>query len=67
MKHSPGCKCSVCREKYSHEEVGYEHPAKGPHHCSECKHYETGGGWHCEIVKDPIHPEDWCKKFLQRR
>lgn len=51
-------------EKLTHKEVGFEHPAKGPHHCSECKHYQGLGN--CEIVKPPIAPADWCEKFKSR-
>lgn len=52
-------------KKLSHDEVGYEHPARGPHHCSQCEHYQRPNrGWRCEIVQDPIRPEDWCEKFL---
>jgi SPP1 gp7 family putative phage head morphogenesis protein len=48
-------------EKFTHAEVEFEHPAKGPHHCSECQHY--GGVDDCELVKSPIAPDDWCNKF----
>lgn len=48
-------------EKLRHEAVGYEHPARGSNHCSECKHYL---GRACEIVRDPIRPEDWCRRFM---
>ena len=46
--------------KLSHEEVNYEHPAKGQDHCSICKHYEGDG---CDTVQDPIRGEDWCNRF----
>jgi len=56
------------KDKYTHAEVRFEHPARGKDTCDECAHFIRGslGGWHvggCEIVKDPIEPEDWCKKF----
>ena len=56
------------KDKYTHAEVRFEHPARGENTCDECEHFIRGslGGWHiggCEIVKDPIEPEDWCNKF----
>jgi hypothetical protein len=56
------------KDKYTHAEVGFEHPSRGKNTCDECAHFVRGslGGWHvggCEIVKDPIEPEDWCNKF----
>jgi hypothetical protein len=56
------------QEKYTHAEVGLEHPARVKNTCDECAHFIRGslGGWHvggCEIVEDPIEPEDWCNKF----
>lgn len=54
--------------KLSHAEVGYEHPAKNMKtRCENCIHYKAGyppGLYpHCEIVVDPIRPEDWCRKY----
>ena len=46
----------------SKSEVQYEHPAKGPHHCSQCRHFKSPHS--CEIVEGRIAPEDWCKKFM---
>lgn len=43
-------------------QVGYEHPAKGEDHCSECKHFKAPNG--CEIVGGFIRAEDWCKHFM---
>jgi hypothetical protein len=56
------------KDKYTHAEVGFEHPARGKNTCDECAHFIRGslGGWHvggCEIVTDPIEPGDWCNKF----
>ncbi len=56
------------KDKYTHAEVGFEHPARGKDICGECAHFIRGslGGWHvggCEIVKDPIEPENWCNRF----
>ena len=47
-------------KKEGHEAVDFEHPARGPNHCSECEHYV---GRHCTKVVDPISPEDWCRLF----
>lgn len=47
--------------KLGHEEVDYEHPAKGKNHCGQCEHFIPAN--HCKIVEDPIRPEDWCKEF----
>jgi hypothetical protein len=49
--------------KLTHSEVNYEHPAQGMNECRDCKHYDAP---HCRLVKDPIRPEDWCKKFERR-
>lgn len=43
-------------------EVQFEHPAKGPNHCGECKHYDAPSKM-CEIVLGSIEPEDWCNQF----
>ena len=56
------------KDKYTHAEVRFEHPARGKNTCDECAHFIRGslGGWHvggCELVKDPIEPQDWCNKF----
>lgn len=45
----------------SKSSVGYESPAKGPHHCSECEHFR--GPSRCEIVAGAIKPGDWCRRF----
>lgn len=47
---------------FSKAQVGFEHPAKGPHHCSECKHFR--GPNSCEIVSGRIEAGDWCEKFM---
>ncbi len=56
------------KDKHTHVEVGFEHPARAKNTCDECAHFIRGslGGWHvggCELVKDPIEPQDWCNKF----
>ncbi len=56
------------KDKYTHAEVRFEHPARGKNSCDECAHFIRGslGGWHvggCELVNDPIEPQDWCNKF----
>lgn len=47
---------------YFKSEVGYEHPARDyeREHCGICVHYHAH---RCDIVRGPIQPEDWCKKF----
>ena len=50
-------------EKYTHAQVDYEHPAKGMDQCRDCTHFIAGKPAECEIVKSPIRPEDWCKKW----
>lgn len=47
---------------YRKSQVGFEHPAKGPDHCSECRHFRPPDS--CEIVSGEIRPEDWCRKFM---
>lgn len=54
-------------EKYTKLEVLYEHPAKGMDHCADCKHFEVLAPKHCEIVEGIIQPEDWCKKFEEKK
>jgi len=52
------------REKWSHAEVGYEHPAKRTdEHCSLCEHYIPSMEPRCQHVAKPIRAEDWCKKY----
>lgn len=48
-------------KKFSHEEVRYEHPARGPDHCAGCEHFIMPN--HCTGVADPISPEDWCVRY----
>jgi hypothetical protein len=55
----------LAKEKYSHKQVAYEHPAKGEDHCSECRHYLTNPV-RCEHVRSPIAAEDWCKRFAEK-
>jgi hypothetical protein len=45
---------------FTKEQVGFEHPAKGPHHCWECRHFR---GNRCEIVSGAVAAGDWCKKW----
>lgn len=46
--------------KFSKDQVDFEHPAKGPNHCGECKYFLGG---RCAIVSGIVMAEDWCKKF----
>lgn len=52
-------------EKYSKAEVQFEHPAKGEHHCGECRHFEPP--MNCTIVDGFILSGDWCNKFEAKR
>jgi len=45
-------------------DVGFEHPAKGPHHCRECRHYLIG--MRCRLVAGRVEPGDWCELFEAR-
>jgi hypothetical protein len=49
--------------KASKPSVGFEHPAKGQHHCSECVHFEVPH--RCAIVAGLIQPGDWCRRFTK--
>ena len=53
------------REMFLKSEVGFEHPAKGPDHCSMCIHFKRPHA--CEIVAGYIRGEDWCEKFEERK
>lgn len=46
--------------KFPHDLVGFESPAKGARHCSQCRYY-TGSD--CRIVDDPVRGGDWCREF----
>lgn len=46
--------------KFSKEKVDFEHPAKGPNHCGDCKYFLGG---RCAIVSGIVMAGDWCKKF----
>ena len=48
------------------ESVGFEHPAKGEHHCSECQYY-IAPEENCMIVKGKIEPKDWCERWKKAR
>jgi hypothetical protein len=51
------------REKFTHEQVGYEHPAKGEYSCNGCKHFIRVMPPRCEIVRSPIRAKDWCRRW----
>jgi len=51
--------------KFEKPEVGFEHPAKGPDHCSACKHFLSEQNA-CAIVKGEVLASDWCEKFSQK-
>jgi len=46
--------------KFSKERVGFEHPAQGPNHCGDCKHFLGG---RCAIVAGIVEAGDWCRKY----
>ena len=52
-------------ERFTKEDVGYEHPAKGKDHCSNCINFN--GPNSCEIVVGLIQPEDWCQKYEDKK
>jgi len=49
--------------KFSKDRVGFEHPAKGPNHCGDCKHFLGG---RCAIVFGVVTSGDWCEKFQEK-
>ena len=52
--------------KASKASVGFEAPAKGPHHCSQCRHWLKPN--RCEIVEgNDIDADDWCRRFSAKR
>ena len=51
--------------KLAKSAVGFEHPAKGPRHCGECRHFRRASDT-CEIVAGTVTPPDWCKRFVLR-
>lgn len=52
-------------DKMSKSSVDFEHPAQGPHHCSQCRHFLSEDEA-CKIVAGHIEAIDWCKKFSKR-
>ena len=49
--------------KFTKEQVGFESPAKGPHHCGECRYFLGG---RCAIVLGVVTAGDWCEKFQEK-
>lgn len=49
--------------KFEKSEVGFEHPAEGKDHCSQCMYFEVFGPKKCAIVTGVILPTDWCEEF----
>jgi hypothetical protein len=49
---------------FTKQQVDFEHPAKGMHHCGECKHFIRGNA--CWIVAGVIKPQDWCSKWEKK-
>lgn len=54
---------TVSYSKKTKEEVGFEHPATGPNHCSQCIYFEILGPKKCVIVEGKIEGTDWCQQF----
>ena len=52
--------------KLAKSDVEFEHPAKGPHHCSECRHFLRAERA-CTVTQGRIMPQDWCNKFSEKR
>jgi hypothetical protein len=52
-------------QQYPKSEVGFEHPAKGMRHCSQCVHFEVKHARGCERVKGEILPSDYCERFFK--
>lgn len=46
--------------KMTKAEVNFEHPAKGPDHCGDCKYFSNPG---CTLVAGAVRAEDWCEEF----
>jgi len=55
--------------KYDKSKVQFEHPAKGPHHCSQCVHFNKPARPYdllkknCEVVIGLVEKVDWCNRF----
>jgi hypothetical protein len=55
-------------EKLTQISVDFEHPSKHDgERCARCTHFIFGSPPHCQHVKDPIHWDDFCKKFEARK
>ncbi len=46
-------------------DVDFEHPARGRHHCAECRHFDAPE--ECRIVAGRVLSRDWCKRFEDKR
>ena len=51
--------------KRTKESAGFEHPAKGKEHCSQCVHFIQLAD-RCKIVQGEVLPVDWCEQFRKR-
>lgn len=49
---------------YDKADVKFEHPARGPHHCSECVHWIPAADA-CRLVRGEVMAQDWCNKFKE--
>ena len=53
----------VERPMFSKHEVAYtDDHGSSPEQCSKCFYFIRSG--RCWIVRGPINPEGWCKKFM---
>lgn len=50
--------------KVSKESVGFENPAKGPNHCSQCVYRDPPLS--CRRVRGVVRAGDWCKLFKRK-
>jgi hypothetical protein len=51
--------------KLAKDAVAFEHPARGPRHCAECRHFD--GPEACRRVAGRVLARDWCKRFEDKR
>ena len=52
-------------EKQTHAETDYMALGHYNSHCAICEHFRKPN--HCELVKDPIAWQGWCKLFSRAK
>lgn len=52
-------------KKLAKIDVDFEHPARGRHHCGECRHFDAPEV--CRIVAGRVLSRDWCKRFEDKQ